>query len=180
MDVIQNKTDLRLILHCFRPTASSMKFVIMKTQNATPTSDQSDVRAPYSCTERESRLFLCHAEAVFWLVIRWSWFWWKMAVDWVQDLQPWQLSSKMLLNYTAHERLESDFSSQCCWAWLVIREGWGIWRCYLLLNMLIDAFWPSSSQNYCVWLFWFVLQQTELLLETTDLQMIMSSLHQHD
>lgn len=25
----------------------------MKTQNATPSSDQSDVRAPYSCTERE-------------------------------------------------------------------------------------------------------------------------------
>ena len=117
-----------------------MKFVFMKTQNATQLSDQSDVRALYSCTERE-QTFLCHAEAVFWLVIRWSWFWWKMAVDWVQDLQPWQLSSKLLLNYTAHEWLESDFSSQCCWTWLLFvrDEVFGdVIRCWICWSVHFD------------------------------------------
>ena len=45
-----------------------MKFVFMKTQNATLLSDQSDVRALYSCTERESRLFFVMLKQCFdWL-----------------------------------------------------------------------------------------------------------------
>ena len=46
-----------------------------------------------------------------------------MAVDWVQDLQPWQLSSKLLLNYTAHEWLSQTSAVNAAELdWLFMRD----------------------------------------------------------
>ena len=46
-----------------------------------------------------------------------------MAADWVQDLQPWQLSSKLLLNYTAHEWLSQTSAVNAAELdWLFMRD----------------------------------------------------------
>ena len=84
----------------------------------------------------------------FWLVVRWSWFWWKTAVDWVQGLQLWQLSGRTPLSYAARDWLS---------AWIGLStlrvigfpHGLDCQRCCVCLAFRMD--WTVDAAA-CVWL----------------------------